>query len=57
MELLYSILSIWICAFLIARLFSIFSGRLGPFGKTYWKNDLAITFAQSIIITILLEIL
>jgi hypothetical protein len=44
--------SIWICSFIIARLFSL-GGKWSPFGKTYWKNDLLITFSQALIITII----
>lgn len=40
-------LIIWICSFAIGRIFSRFS-------KTYWKNDLVISFAQSLIITTIL---
>lgn len=40
-------ISIWISGFLIAR-------ALSPFSKAYWKNDLVITCAQSLIITILI---
>lgn len=39
--------SIWVGGFVIGRVFSRFS-------KTYWKNDLIISFAQSLIITTIL---
>ena len=47
MGFLIIFLSIWVCGFAIGRIFSRYS-------KTYWKNDLVISFAQSLIITIIL---
>lgn len=44
-------ITIWLCSFVIARLFSLLGGKWNPFGKTYWKNDLVICLAQSLIIT------
>jgi hypothetical protein len=54
MGFIITLLSIWLCSFIIARLFSLFGGKWSPFGKTYWKNDLVICFAQAFIITIIL---
>jgi hypothetical protein len=44
-------LSIWVCGFIIARVLNILGG---PFARTYWKNELTITLAQSLIITSIL---
>ncbi|TCP20789.1 hypothetical protein EV207_14926 [Scopulibacillus darangshiensis] len=54
MGFILTFFSIWICSFLIARIFASIGGKWSLFGKTYWKNDLLITLAQSIIITIIL---
>lgn len=40
-------LSIWVCSFVIGRMFS-------RFAKTDWKDELVISFAQSLIISVLL---
>ncbi|WP_175615888.1 hypothetical protein [Piscibacillus halophilus] len=45
--------SMWLCSFIVARLFSLVGGKWSPFGKTYWKNDLVICFAQALVITII----
>lgn len=47
MGFIITFLAIWLCSFIIARLLSLF-------GKTLWRNDLAITCAQALIITLLL---
>ncbi|MBH9964820.1 hypothetical protein [[Bacillus] enclensis] len=46
MGFIITFLVIWLCSFIIARL-------LSPFGKTFWRDDLTITCAQSLIITLL----
>lgn len=56
MGFIITFLSIWLCSFLIARLFNLLSGKWGPFGRTYWKNDLIICLAQALIITIIFVI-
>lgn len=53
MGFIITFLSIWLCGFLIARLFSLFGGKWSPFGKTYWKNDLVICLAQALVITLI----
>jgi hypothetical protein len=57
MTFLITLISIWFCSFTIARLLSIFGGKWSPFGKTYWKNDLIVTLAQTVIIMLILIIL
>ncbi|MDQ1146465.1 uncharacterized membrane protein YjjP (DUF1212 family) [Bacillus sp. SORGH_AS 510] len=47
MGVVFTFLSIWVCSFLIAR-------ALSPYSKAHWKNDVIITFAQSLIISILI---
>ena len=54
MGFIITLFSIWLCSFLIARLFNLFSGKWSPFCRTYWKNDLIICLAQALIITIIL---
>lgn len=56
MGFIITFITLWLCSFIIARLFSLWGGKSSPFGKTYWKNDLVICFAQSLIITIILLI-
>ncbi|WP_155889967.1 hypothetical protein [Peribacillus kribbensis] len=52
-----SFLAIWAVLFLVVRLFSFLAGTWSPFGKTYWKKDVIITLAQSVVILLLLEIM
>lgn len=47
MGFIFNFFGIWLCSFLIARVLSSFS-------KAHWKNDLIITSAQSLIITVLI---
>ncbi len=52
MNFVYIFLSIWLCSFVIARLFNVIGGgKWSPFGKTNWRNDFIITMAQSLIIS------
>ncbi|MDT0161247.1 hypothetical protein [Bacillus sp. AG4(2022)] len=57
MGLLITFMSIWIFTFMFARLFSLFGGRWSLFAKTYWQNDIVICFGQSLLITLLLEMM
>lgn len=50
MGFIFTFFSIWICSFLIAR-------ALSPLSKAHWKNDLIITSAQSLIISVLIVLL
>ncbi len=45
MGFIITFFSIWLCSF--------FGGKWSPFGKTYWKNDLVICFAQALVITLI----
>lgn len=54
MGFMITFIPIWLCSFIISRLLSLIGGKKSPFGKTYWKNDAVITFAQALIITLIL---
>jgi hypothetical protein len=57
MGLLITFMSIWVFTLMFARLFSLFGGRWSLFTKTNWQNDIVICFGQSLLITLLLEII
>jgi hypothetical protein len=54
LEFLIALISIWIFGFIIARLLSLAGRKWRLFSKTNWKFDITITFAQALIVTMII---